>query len=132
MRDPKPRRIGAPIPQTGDAAALAPDDAYELVRLTFHARLPAECSHLARLASQLTTCGDTPAPVFAAIEKLGHQLRGAAAEFDQPGLSLAAKTLELAAIAALAVRATNMDLAVASAIQALSLRLTAASVSLVP
>lgn len=113
-------------PQSGDAASLAPDDTYELFRLSFHARLPAQGAHLARLATQLGSCGDAPAPVFAAVEALAHRLRGAAAEFDLPDLCLAAEALELAARAALRIQATNMDLAVTTAIQALSLRLAAA------
>ena len=77
--------------------ANSAEDEFELIRHSFKVRLQSEQARLEALAQELGAAGDEVAPVLVDIGTFAHRLRGAAAVFDLPELSSAAKALELAA-----------------------------------
>lgn len=110
--------------RSSSGANPAPDAAYEAVRQSFLARLCAEQTRLTKLTEVLGSTTENPATVFGDLEGFAHRLRGAAAVFDFPELRDDAKTLELAASAAVVLGAPNSDPLVQNAIRALEARLS--------
>jgi HPt (histidine-containing phosphotransfer) domain-containing protein len=96
---------------------LALDEALEVVRQSFCARLHDEKARLAALAIALRSCETDSAPVLEELELFAHRLRGAAAVFEALELSQAAKALELAAEAG---RAQHSEAPVWSALNLLA------------
>ena len=77
--------------------AASPEAEFEVVRQSFKVRLLSEQARLEALVQELGAAGDEIATVLVDIGTFAHRLRGAAAVFDLPELSSAAKALELAA-----------------------------------
>jgi chemotaxis protein histidine kinase CheA len=122
MRSTKPDQALAPA-GADNRSASPQDDAYELVRLSFIARLRSEADTLATLSTTLADARRSPDSVFTEIREFAHRLRGAAAVFNELTLSDAARALECAAIAASEAHPTGADPVVTSAIQALTMQL---------
>jgi HPt (histidine-containing phosphotransfer) domain-containing protein len=99
------------------------DDALEVVRQSFYARLHDEKTRLAALATSLESSEAESATVFEQMEVFAHRLRGAAAVFGAFELSDAAKALEWAASAASAEGAQYGDASVWYALNLLASQL---------
>jgi HPt (histidine-containing phosphotransfer) domain-containing protein len=110
------RSLTLPVPDE----PLEPEHALEVVRRSFYLRLHDEKARLAALAVALRSCKSDAGPVFGELEMFAHRLRGAAAVFDAPELSEAAKALELAAAAASAERAHRSDCSIWCTLELLS------------
>ena len=122
MKSTEPGRCNSPQPLVADEP-LDLDDALEVVRQSFYARLHDEKTRLAALAAALEPCEAESVSVFEQLEGFAHRLRGAAAVFDALELSEAAKALELAAAAASAGRTQFSDAAVWCALNLLTTQL---------
>ena len=107
----------------GNVVPPSPEEEFAAVRLSFLTRLESEQAKLATLATTLECAAFDPMPVFGDLEYFAHRLRGAAAVFEFPTLRDAAKTLELAAAAAVSDRAPNSEPLVQEAMRALDTRL---------
>jgi HPt (histidine-containing phosphotransfer) domain-containing protein len=99
------------------------DDALEVVRQSFYARLHDEKARLSVLVTALESCEAESVTGFQQLETFAHRLRGAAAVFDAFELCEAAKALELAAAAASAGRVPCSDVSVRRALHLLTNRL---------
>jgi HPt (histidine-containing phosphotransfer) domain-containing protein len=111
-----PRLSGSCPPRSGR-------DTYEEVRLSFFARLRGEAGNLAALSRALADGPHHPAAVLSDIREFAHRLRGAAAVFEEPALSSAAKVLELAAMDAATAPVDRHDPAIIAAMRALAAQL---------
>jgi HPt (histidine-containing phosphotransfer) domain-containing protein len=83
-----------------DPNLVAPNEAFEKLRLSFHERLLSEQARLATLAGALGIAEVDCSVVFRDIATFAHRLRGAALIFEYREIAEVAKTLELAAAAA--------------------------------
>jgi hypothetical protein len=109
------------------ASPQSPDDGFERLRQAFNSRLCADRVRLLALGSALTRVSADPAPILAEIQTFAHKLRGAAAIFENSEIGPAAKSLELAAIAASVGLSKTTEPSVVFALATLVDRLPAAN-----
>jgi HPt (histidine-containing phosphotransfer) domain-containing protein len=98
----------------------SPNEEFERVRQSFRIRLRGEQARLATLAEDLRVEKSGSTSVLADIGMFAHRLRGAAAVFDAPELSNAAKALEIAVLIASAGSGRNGDPGVWSTLRTLT------------
>ena len=96
------------------------DEEFEQVRQSFRIRLRSEQARLAKFAEELGAEESGSTSVLAGIGKFAHRLRGAAAVFDAPELSSAAKALEIAVAIASVGSGGNGDPGVWSTLRTLT------------
>jgi hypothetical protein len=101
------------------------EDGFERLRQAFEVRLCGDRVRLIALRSALAHLTADPAPILAEIQMFAHKLRGAAAIFEKPEIGRAAKSLELAAMTALAGGSSSTDPSLESTLATLVERLPA-------
>jgi HPt (histidine-containing phosphotransfer) domain-containing protein len=99
------------------------NDQFDELRNAFYARLRSDRVRLTTLGAALARAEEDPVCVFEDIRVFAHRLRGAAAIFEVPEISLPAKVLEEAAGAASNAHADNSDASVWTALENLVDRL---------